>query len=92
MAPESQLLHSISYNHLQRIDPMSDPQSPSPVNTTAPPREWSTKVFLGYGCSHCVAQLLALDHDLHYSKELDADIVAISSDSRVSAKAVEPPT
>lgn len=37
--------------------------------------------YLGYGCSHCVAQLLALDQDLHYFRELDADIVAISSDS-----------
>ena len=37
--------------------------------------------YLGYGCSHCVAQLLALDKDLHYFKELDADIVAISSDT-----------
>ncbi len=36
--------------------------------------------YLGYGCSHCVAQLLALDKDLHYFRELDADIVAISSD------------
>ncbi len=37
--------------------------------------------YLGYGCSHCVAQLLALDKDLHYFRELDADIVAISSDT-----------
>ena len=37
--------------------------------------------YLGYGCSHCVAQLLSLDKDLHYFSELDADIVAISSDS-----------
>ena len=37
--------------------------------------------YLGYGCSHCVAQLLALDKDLHYFRELDADIVAISSDA-----------
>jgi peroxiredoxin Q/BCP len=37
--------------------------------------------YLGYGCSHCVAQLLALDKDLHYFRELDAEIVAISSDS-----------
>jgi peroxiredoxin len=37
--------------------------------------------YLGYGCSHCVAQLLALDKDQHYFKELDADIVAISSDT-----------
>ncbi len=36
--------------------------------------------YLGYGCSHCVAQLLALEKDLHYFRELDADIVAISSD------------
>lgn len=37
--------------------------------------------YLGYGCSHCVAQLIALDQDRHYFSELDADIVAISSDS-----------
>jgi peroxiredoxin Q/BCP len=37
--------------------------------------------YLGYGCSHCVAQLLALDKDRHYFRELDADIVAISSDA-----------
>jgi len=37
--------------------------------------------YLGYGCSHCVAQLLALDQDLHYFSELDADVVAISSDT-----------
>jgi peroxiredoxin Q/BCP len=37
--------------------------------------------YLGYGCSHCVAQLVALDKDLHYFRELDADIVAISSDT-----------
>ncbi len=36
--------------------------------------------YLGYGCSHCVAQLVALDKDLHYFRELDADIVAISAD------------
>ncbi len=36
--------------------------------------------YLGYGCSHCVAQLIALENDLHYFRELDADIVAISSD------------
>lgn len=37
--------------------------------------------YLGYGCSHCVAQLLALDKDQHYFRELDADIVAVSSDT-----------
>jgi len=37
--------------------------------------------YLGYGCSHCVAQLLALDRDLHYFRELDSDIVAISADT-----------
>ncbi len=36
--------------------------------------------YLGYGCSHCVAQLIALDKDLHYFHELGAEIVAISSD------------
>jgi peroxiredoxin len=37
--------------------------------------------YLGYGCSHCVAQLVSLERDLHYFRELDADIVAISADS-----------
>ena len=37
--------------------------------------------YPGYGCSHCVAQLIALDKDLHSFHELDAEIVAISSDS-----------
>ena len=36
--------------------------------------------YLGYGCSHCVAQLIAMEEDLHYFRELDADVVAISSD------------
>lgn len=36
--------------------------------------------YLGYGCSHCVAQLIAIDKDLHYFRELDADVVAISAD------------
>jgi peroxiredoxin len=36
--------------------------------------------YLGYGCSHCVAQLLAIDKDLHYFRELDAEVVAISQD------------
>lgn len=37
--------------------------------------------YLGYGCSHCVAQLISLDKDLHYFHELKAEIVAISSDT-----------
>ena len=37
--------------------------------------------YLGYACSHCVAQLLALDKDLHDFRELETDIVAISADS-----------
>jgi peroxiredoxin Q/BCP len=37
--------------------------------------------YLGFGCSHCVAQLLALEKDLHYFRELDAEVVAISSDT-----------
>ena len=37
--------------------------------------------YLGYGCSHCVAQLIAIDKDLHYFRELDADVVAISADA-----------
>lgn len=37
--------------------------------------------YYGYGCSHCVAQLFALDKDLALFRELGADIVAVSSDS-----------
>ncbi len=37
--------------------------------------------YLGYGCSHCVAQLIGIEEDLHYFKELDVDVVAISSDT-----------
>ncbi len=37
--------------------------------------------YLGYACSHCVAQLLALDQDLQYFRELGTDVVAISADS-----------
>ena len=37
--------------------------------------------YLGYGCSHCVAQLIGLDKELQLFHELGADVVAISSDT-----------
>jgi peroxiredoxin Q/BCP len=37
--------------------------------------------YLGYGCSHCVAQLIGLDKDLKRFHELGAEVVAISSDT-----------
>lgn len=37
--------------------------------------------YLGYGCSHCVAQLIGLDKELQRFHELGAEVVAISSDS-----------
>lgn len=37
--------------------------------------------YYGYGCSHCVAQLFALNKDLKLFHELGAEIVAISSDT-----------
>jgi peroxiredoxin Q/BCP len=37
--------------------------------------------YLGYGCSHCVAQLIGLDKDLERFHELGAEVVAISSDT-----------
>jgi len=37
--------------------------------------------YYGYWCNHCVAQLFGLDKDLHYFRELGADVVAISADS-----------
>lgn len=36
--------------------------------------------YLGYGCSHCVAQLFGLDKDLRYFRELGCEIVAVSFD------------
>lgn len=37
--------------------------------------------YYGYGCSHCVAQLFAIDKDLTLFRELGAEVIAISSDS-----------
>ncbi len=37
--------------------------------------------YYGYNCSHCVAQLFALQKDLEYFHELGAEIVAISADT-----------
>lgn len=37
--------------------------------------------YYGYFCNHCVAQLFGIDKDLHYFRELGADVVAISADS-----------
>jgi peroxiredoxin len=36
--------------------------------------------YLGYNCTHCVAQLFALDEDLRLFEELGARIVAVSPD------------
>ncbi|MCA8985664.1 MAG: redoxin domain-containing protein [Planctomycetaceae bacterium] len=36
--------------------------------------------YYGYNCSHCVAQLFALQKDLEYFHELGAEVVAISAD------------
>ena len=37
--------------------------------------------YYGYTCSHCVAQLFALQKDLSYFRELDAQVIAISADA-----------
>lgn len=37
--------------------------------------------YYGYNCSHCVAQLFALQKDLELFEELDAQVVAISADT-----------
>ena len=37
--------------------------------------------YYGYNCSHCVAQLFALQKDLEYFHELGAEVVAISADA-----------
>ena len=36
--------------------------------------------YYGYNCSHCVAQLFALQKDLELFRELGAEVVAVSSD------------
>lgn len=36
--------------------------------------------YFGYHCNHCVSQLFQLNDDLHYFKELGAQVVAISAD------------
>lgn len=37
--------------------------------------------YYGYGCTHCVAQLIAIDQELDYFRQLGARVIAISSDS-----------
>ncbi len=37
--------------------------------------------YYGYGCSHCVAQLFAIDKDIRHFHELGANVVALSADS-----------
>jgi len=57
-----------------------DSGKPQTLSALAKDRPLVVVFYLGYGCSHCVAQLIAIDKDLHYFRELDADVVAISSD------------
>lgn len=37
--------------------------------------------YYGYGCSHCVAQLFGINRDLHYFREMDARVIALSDDA-----------
>lgn len=37
--------------------------------------------YYGYGCSHCVAQLFAINDDLKHFRELGANVIALSPDS-----------
>lgn len=37
--------------------------------------------YNGYGCSHCVAQLIGIQRDLEYFGELRAKVIAVSDDS-----------
>lgn len=57
-----------------------DSGKPHTLRELAKDRPLIVVFYLGYGCSHCVAQLIAIDKDLHYFRELDADVVAISAD------------
>jgi peroxiredoxin len=36
--------------------------------------------YYGYHCNHCVSQLFQLNDDLHYFKELGAQVIAVSAD------------
>ena len=58
-----------------------DKHTPHQLSQLAQNRPVVVVFYLGYGCSHCVAQLVSLDRDAHYFRELDADIVAISADT-----------
>lgn len=58
-----------------------DSQTPRQLSQLAKNRPLVVVFYLGYGCSHCVAQLVSLERDFHYFRELDADIIAISADS-----------
>ena len=42
--------------------------------------------YYGYYCSHCVAQLFALEKDLAYFHEMGAKVIAISADSSESTQ------
>lgn len=42
--------------------------------------------YYGYYCSHCVAQLFALEKDLKYFHEMGAEVIAISADTGESTK------
>jgi peroxiredoxin len=37
--------------------------------------------YYGYGCSHCVAQLFAIQQDLDYFREMGAQVIAVSADA-----------
>ena len=65
-APEFSLLNS----NLQRVT-LSELNGDGPVVVV---------FYYGYFCSHCVAQLFALNDDIAYFQELGASVVAISAD------------
>lgn len=66
-SPEIQLL-----DHRRNVVSLTELRKSGPVVVV---------FYYGYGCSHCVAQLFALQKDRQMFRELGAEIVAISSDT-----------
>jgi peroxiredoxin len=79
--PEASQSHTLLENAAPNFTLPDVNNEPQELSRLGKDRPVVVVFYLGYGCSHCVAQLLALDKDQHYFRELDADIVAISSDT-----------
>lgn len=79
--PVSSQAHALLQQSVPDFSLPDDQQTRKSLSDLGSNRPVVVVFYLGYGCSHCVAQLVALEKDLHYFRELDAEIIAISADS-----------